>query len=113
LIPTNARPTRHQKTNDSVVDAKIKPAEQRGKTTTMGVWIRAHPIRVRAISMDVTGTLLSFRGSLQRHYLGSALKCGVPLDDDAPIERAFHQAYKEMSTSELVVKPKQNTCVRN
>jgi REG-2-like HAD superfamily hydrolase len=27
--------------------------------------------------MDVTGTLVSFRGSLQEHYLGAARKCGV------------------------------------
>jgi hypothetical protein len=67
----------------------------------MGVWIRASPIRVRAISMDVTGTLLSFRGSLKTHYLGSAFKCGVQLDADAPIENAFKTAYKEMSTSEF------------
>lgn len=66
----------------------------------MGIWPRMSPIRVRAISMDVTGTLLSFRGSLKTHYLGSALKCGVKLSESAPIEKAFGTAYKEMCTSE-------------
>jgi hypothetical protein len=51
--------------------------------------------------MDVTGTLLSFRGSLKTHYLGSAFKCGVQLDADAPIENAFKTAYKEMCTSKF------------
>jgi hypothetical protein len=113
FIPANARPIPKTRTIRFIF-AKNKTQASRNNNvenapdTTMGVWIRARPIRVRAISMDVTGTLLSFRGSLQKHYLGSALKCGVPLDDDAPIERAFHLAYKEMSTSELVDKPKKN-----
>jgi REG-2-like HAD superfamily hydrolase len=32
--------------------------------------------------MDVTGTLVSFRGTLQEHYLGAARKCGVNIDED-------------------------------
>ena len=47
--------------------------------------------------MDVTGTLVSFRGSLSQHYLGSAAKCGVDLPPDAPIGPAFRQAYDEVS----------------
>jgi putative hydrolase of the HAD superfamily len=33
--------------------------------------------------MDVTGTLVSFRGTLEDHYLGAARKCGVEITDDA------------------------------
>ena len=48
--------------------------------------------------MDVTGTLVSFRGSLETHYLGSAEKCGVNIETlQKPIDKAFHQAYKEVS----------------
>ena len=50
---------------------------------------------VRAITTDVTGTLVSFRGSLSEHYLGSAEKCGVIIPADAPFEEAFKQAYRE------------------
>lgn len=45
--------------------------------------------------MDVTGTLVSFRGSLTEHYVGSAKKCGVKIPKDAPFDKAFKQAYKE------------------
>jgi hypothetical protein len=42
----------------------------------MGTWPKVRPKRVRVITMDVTGTLLSFRGTLEEHYLGAAEKCG-------------------------------------
>ena len=64
---------------------------------TMGTWPKVSPRRIRAITMDVTGTLVSFRGSLSEHYLGSAHKCGVKIPQDAPFEAAFKQAYKEVS----------------
>jgi putative hydrolase of the HAD superfamily len=58
------------------------------------------PLRIRALSMDVTGTLVSFRGTLEQHYLGSAEKCGVELPSTMlPIGPAFRQAYKEISQS--------------
>lgn len=63
----------------------------------MGTWPKIHPVRIRAVTMDVTGTLVSFRGSLSQHYLGSAAKCGVDLPQDAPIGPAFRQAYQEVS----------------
>jgi putative hydrolase of the HAD superfamily len=47
----------------------------------------------------VTGTLVSFCGNLEEHYLGAAHKCGVDMSPDAPIGDAFHQAYKEVSLS--------------
>ena len=63
----------------------------------MGTWPKVRPKRIRMITCDVTGTLVSFRGSLEDHYLGSAKKIGVDLDGNAPIGKAFGQAYKEMS----------------
>ena len=50
-------------------------------------------------SCDVTGTLVSFRGTLQEHYLGAALKCGVTTKniDASRISPSFHQAYQQMS----------------
>lgn len=52
--------------------------------------------------MDITGTLVSFRGSLNEHYVGSAEKCGVELPESIPINKAFAQAYKECSRSKLL-----------
>ena len=63
----------------------------------MATWPKIAPIRIRALTMDVTGTLVSFRGSLSQHYLGSAAKCGIDLPPDAPIGPAFRQAYDEVS----------------
>lgn len=59
------------------------------------MWPKVRPVRVRVITCDVTGTLVSFRGSLEEHYLGSALKCGIELAPDVPIGPAFGKAYKE------------------
>jgi putative hydrolase of the HAD superfamily len=47
--------------------------------------------------MDITGTLVSFRGSLEKHYLGTAKKLGVEIPEDAPISQAFKMAYTEQS----------------
>jgi hypothetical protein len=75
-------------------------------------WPKQRPKRVRVITCDVTGTLVSFRGSLEQHYLGAARKSGVDLsgngsstdendnntnNKDVPIAKAFNKAYKEMS----------------
>jgi putative hydrolase of the HAD superfamily len=49
------------------------------------------------ITMDVTGTIVSFRGSLEEHYLGAAEKCGVHNVDASKINDAFGRAYKETS----------------
>lgn len=64
---------------------------------SMGTWPKIRPKRVRMITMDVTGTIVSFRGSLQEHYLGAASKCGVHDVDASKINEAFRQAYKETS----------------
>lgn len=70
----------------------------------MGTWSKARPIHIRAISMDVTGTLVSFRGSLAEHYLGSAAQCGVklPAHVETTIETAFAQAYRETNESTYI-----------
>ena len=62
-----------------------------------GTWPKIYPRRVRVITCDVTGTLVSFRGTLEEHYLGSAEKYGVDLPTDVPIAQAFRQAYEEVS----------------
>jgi putative hydrolase of the HAD superfamily len=61
----------------------------------MGIWLKMHPRRIRVITSDVTGTLVSFRGSLSEHYLGCAQKCGIDIPQDARFEAAFKQAYNE------------------
>ena len=65
----------------------------------MAMWPKVRPKRVRVITCDVTGTLVSFRGTLEEHYLGSARKCGVELAPDVGIGKAFNKAYKEISHS--------------
>jgi putative hydrolase of the HAD superfamily len=48
----------------------------------------------------ISGTLVSFRGTLEDHYLGCAQKCGVYFEDDGrqyTFADAFRIAYKEMS----------------
>ena len=69
---------------------------------TMGTWPKIRPIRVKVITMDVTGTIVSFRGSLQEHYVGAAEKSGgvspdqlSHLSDGKAISAAFRQAYAE------------------
>ena len=66
---------------------------------TFGSWPKIRPLRIRAISMDVTGTLVSFRGSLSQHYVKSAEKCGVRLPKTMKFDDAFKRAYKEVSQS--------------
>jgi putative hydrolase of the HAD superfamily len=64
----------------------------------MANWPKVRPKRVRMITMDVTGTIVSFLGTLEQHYLGAAEKCGVQNVDASKITDAFHKAYKETST---------------
>lgn len=66
----------------------------------MGSWPKVRPVRIRVITMDVTGTIVSFRGSLDEHYLGAAEKCGVEKEklnhlDPKKIHKAFANAYYE------------------
>jgi putative hydrolase of the HAD superfamily len=66
---------------------------------SFGSWPKIRPLRIRAISMDVTGTLVSFRGSLSQHYVKSAEKCGVLLPKTIQFDHAFKTAYREISQS--------------
>jgi len=50
------------------------------------------------VTMDVTGTIVSFLGTLEDHYLGAAEKCGVHNVDPSLINQAFQKAYKETSS---------------
>jgi REG-2-like HAD superfamily hydrolase len=56
--------------------------------------------RIRAISCDVTGTLVSFQGKIEDHYGNAARACGVelPPEQAALLPDAFKVAYKETST---------------
>jgi hypothetical protein len=47
------------------------------------------------ITMDVTGTIVSFRGTLEDHYIGAAKKCGIHDVDGTKINEAFSRAYKD------------------
>ncbi len=64
---------------------------------TLATYPKIRPRRVRVITCDVTGTLVSFRGTLEDHYLGAAEKCGVIGIDAETIAPCFRQAYKETS----------------
>jgi hypothetical protein len=65
----------------------------------LGSWPKIRPLRIRVLTMDVTGTLVSFRGSLSQHYVKSAEKCGVRLPSGMKFDAAFKAAYKEVSRS--------------
>jgi hypothetical protein len=67
----------------------------------MGSWPKIRPLWIRAITMDVTGTLVSFRGTLLQHYVHSAEKCGVTLPQAIQFDVAFKTAYKEISLRTL------------
>ena len=40
---------------------------------------------------------MSFRGTLEQHYLGAAKKCGVTNIDPSKISTSFHEAYRRVS----------------
>ena len=63
----------------------------------MATWPKVRPKRIRMITFDVTGTLVSFRGTLEEHYLGAATKLGVKNVDSSQFASAFGKAYKETS----------------
>mmetsp|Transcript_22157 Transcript_22157/g.33495 ORF Transcript_22157/g.33495 Transcript_22157/m.33495 type:complete len:300 (+) Transcript_22157:119-1018(+) len=77
----------------SLSSSSLSPTSSR----SMGTWLKARPKRIRMVTFDVTGTLLSFRGSLEQHYLGAANKHGVENVDSTKFADAFNKAYKETS----------------
>lgn len=90
---------------------------------SMGTWSKVRPLRIKLITMDVTGTIVSFRGSLEDHYVGSAEKSGVDREQLAQltpkiVSDAFNRAYTECSNlhpcfggSELSAKEWWKICV--
>ena len=56
--------------------------------------------RIKVITMDVTGTMVSFSGKLEDHYANAARYCGVDISDEVASKLAlsFHDAYRETST---------------
>eukprot|EP00980_Cylindrotheca_fusiformis_P027995 scaffold22575_cov141-Cylindrotheca_fusiformis.AAC.26 len=64
---------------------------------SMANWPKVRPKRVRMITMDVTGTIVSFRGTLEDHYLGAARKCGISGVSGKHFNEAFNRAYRETS----------------
>eukprot|EP00547_Thalassionema_nitzschioides_P006060 CAMPEP_0194207458 /NCGR_PEP_ID=MMETSP0156-20130528/6192_1 /TAXON_ID=33649 /ORGANISM="Thalassionema nitzschioides, Strain L26-B" /LENGTH=261 /DNA_ID=CAMNT_0038934229 /DNA_START=410 /DNA_END=1192 /DNA_ORIENTATION=+ len=61
----------------------------------MGTWTKIRPKRIRMLTFDVTGTIVSFRGTLEEHYLGAANKHGVENVDSKKFADGFKRAYKE------------------
>ena len=59
------------------------------------------PKRIRAISCDVTGTLVSFLGRIEDHYGDAAHTCGVEISQEKKllIPQSFNKAYKETSAA--------------
>lgn len=59
------------------------------------------PRRIRVITCDVTGTLVSFLGRIEEHYGNAAQICGVdfPSDKMSSIGPCFSQAYRETSST--------------
>lgn len=57
--------------------------------------------RIRAISCDVTGTLVSFLGRIEDHYGDAARTCGVEISHEKKllIPQSFNKAYKETSAA--------------
>ena len=76
---------------------KVTPLATSLARRSMGTWPKMRPKRVRMITMDVTGTIVSFRGSLEEHYIGAATKCGIEGVDGSKINEAFGKAYRETS----------------
>mmetsp|Transcript_18839 Transcript_18839/g.38668 ORF Transcript_18839/g.38668 Transcript_18839/m.38668 type:complete len:317 (+) Transcript_18839:179-1129(+) len=64
---------------------------------SMATWPKIRPRRIRMITFDITGTIVSFRGTLEEHYLGAATKLGVKDVDTCQFASAFGRAYKETS----------------
>ena len=64
---------------------------------SMATWPKIRPKRIRMITFDVTGTIVSFRGTLEEHYLGAATKLGVKDVDSSQFGSAFGRAYRETS----------------
>jgi hypothetical protein len=72
----------------------VQRNQQQKQIRSLGSWPKVRPKRIRMVTFDVTGTLLSFRGTLEEHYLGAAKKYGVKNVDSSQFSDAFSKAYK-------------------
>jgi hypothetical protein len=73
---------------------QLQLQQQQHQKRSLGSWPKVRPKRIRMVTFDVTGTLLSFRGTLEEHYLGAAKKYGVKNVDSSQFSNAFSKAYK-------------------
>lgn len=93
------RPTACRRLLSTALSSKPLPFQQACRS--MGTWPKIRPIRIKLITMDVTGTIVSFRGTLEEHYVGAANKSGISreklklLEEPKAIDRAFSAAYNE------------------
>lgn len=53
--------------------------------------------RLRCITVDVTGTLLAYKGELGDYYCMAAKSVGLPCPDYKRVHEGFKLAYKEMA----------------
>jgi len=79
-----------------VILSRIIPKKklQQPQGRSLGTWPKFAPKRIRMVTFDVTGTLVSFRGTLEEHYLGAATKLGVRNVDSSQFANSFGKAYK-------------------
>lgn len=77
--------------------------------------------RLRCITVDVTGTLIAYKGQLGDYYCLAAKGAGLPCPDYERVHAGFKVAYQEMATAfpcfgRLVDMPNIDwwrTCVKN
>lgn len=61
-----------------------------------GVRSRAQPLK--CVTVDVTGTLMGYKGVLGDYYCMAAKRSGLPCPDYERMHQGFKVAYKEMDT---------------
>ncbi|KAF1895089.1 hypothetical protein Lal_00022586 [Lupinus albus] len=55
--------------------------------------------KLRCVTVDVTGTLMAYKGELGDYYCMAAKSVGLPCPDYKRMHEAFKLAYKEMATN--------------
>lgn len=54
--------------------------------------------KLRLVTVDVTGTLIAYKGELGDYYCMAAKSIGLPCPDYKRVHEGFKQAYTEMAT---------------
>lgn len=54
--------------------------------------------KLRCITVDVTGTLLAYKGELGDYYCMAAKSVGLPCPDYQRVHEGFKYAYKDMAS---------------